>query len=155
MGEEIVSVGIVGVGVGITSDKVGGFWIFGLGFFKMVSQFSKCGEELVILASSREIDCCVEGGNSFRHLEQNCLEARGLRGDNRDEGGEGAVPHYHGATSGLDLVQGEVLVMRVLRVEVCIIVAKEGSEVEMEITTVDHRLTEEDQGGFVLLSNIS
>jgi hypothetical protein len=114
VGEQIVSVDIVGVGVGITADKVGGFWIFGLGFFKMVSQISKSGKELVFLASCWEIEGCVEGGNSFRKLQKNSLEARGFSGNNSDEGGERGVPHYHSATSCLDFVQGEVLVMIVL-----------------------------------------
>ena len=72
MGEKIVSVRIVGVGVAIASDEVGGFWVFGFNFFKMVSKFSKSGEELVILASCWEVERGVEGGNSFRHLQQNC-----------------------------------------------------------------------------------
>ena len=56
----------------------------------------------------------MQGDNSFRKLQKDGLEAGGFSGDNSDEGCEGCVPHNHGATSSLDLVQGEVLVMGVL-----------------------------------------
>ena len=73
------------------------------------------------------------------------MEAGGLGGDDCDEGGERDVPHYHSATFCLDFVQGEVLLMIVLRVKMSIVLAKEGSEKEVEITLVEHGLTEEDQ----------
>ena len=121
----------------------------------MAGKFSKSRKEQVFFASCWEVEHCVEGGNSSRQFQEDGLEAGGLGGDNRDEGGEGGVPHYHGATSGLDLVQGEVLVMKIFRVEMSIVIAKEGGKEEVEITGVKHGLTEENKHGFVELSKIS
>ena len=69
MREKIESVDIVGVGVGITADKVRGFWIFGLHLFIMIFQISKGGKELVFFSRCGEVDGCVEGENSFRKLQ--------------------------------------------------------------------------------------
>ena len=83
------------------------------------------------------------------------MEAGGFSGDNSDEGCEGGVPHNHGSPLSLDLVQGEVLVMGVLGVEMSIIHAKEGSEEEVEIALMKHGLTEKNKHGFGQLSKIS
>ena len=71
------------------------------------------------------------------------MEAWGLSGNNCDKGGEGGVPHDHGATMSFHLDQGKIWVVGVLRVEVADIVTVEREEEGWKITLEEHGFSQE------------
>ena len=62
--EEIKSPMIIRIGVGITSDEMRGIRVDGSNFFNMSFELHKHGGKLLVLASSWEIEDCVEGRNN-------------------------------------------------------------------------------------------
>jgi hypothetical protein len=83
------------------------------------------------------------------------LIARGLAGDYSDIGRQGGVPHYHGATMSLDLVQGEIGIKDVFRVQIDFVDTTEGMKKMGEVTLVQHWFTQKYKLGEELFSEVT
>ena len=123
--EEVGSGYIVGVRVCITAEEVGGVRIEETSFFNMGLDVSKSRDKPIIFACSREVNNSMKRGRNIWRFQKDGKVRWRICGENGDERCEVGLPHDHGASVRPNVLHGEVVVMHVLRVEVCVVLARE------------------------------
>ena len=140
---------VVGVDIGVTTNKDRGSWVVLLKGLQHCSQGSKGQHKLLVPTACREVETDVGTGGETRDRKDDGKDCRRGGGEEGDEWVQGRVPEAESPPLGLATIQSQVRIVEVLTVEVVAVWSEERGQGQAAVTLEQLGLRQEEKGRLV------